>query len=325
MRAVVIRGPGGPEVLEIRSVSIPTVGPGEIRVTVATSGVNRADVLQRRGRYPVPEGWPQDIPGMEFAGTVDEVGAGVTRWAAGDQVMGIVGGGAYAERVVTHADAAVRIPRGIEVQHAGAIPEAFMTAFDAVVLQEALRSGETLLVHAVGSGVGTAALQLGRAYGAAVIGTSRSPEKLERAKGLGLEHAVISDDAWPERVLEITRGRGADVILDLVGAPYLSGNLRVLAPRGRMIVVGVPGGARSELDLRALMARRASIRGTLLRVRGLAEKVALAREFERQVLPLFDSGMLRPVVDRILVAERAADAHRLLEDNVTFGKVLLAW
>lgn len=325
MRAVVIRELGGPDVLELREVPAPHAGPGEIRVRVSTSGVNRADLLQRRGAHPAPPGSPRDIPGMEFSGIVDEIGAGVTRWAPGDRVMGIIGGGGYAELVATHADAAVRVPAGIGVEEAGAIPEVFMTSYDAVVLQEGLRAGETLLVHAVASGVGTAALQLGRAWGARVIGTSRSADKLRRAEALGLEHALPADERWPERVLEITGGRGADVILDLVGGPYLAANQRVLAHGGRLIVVGVTGGPKAEVDLRALMVRRASVRGTVLRARPVDEKIALTRAFEADALPLFDRGDLRPIVDQILPADHAADAHRLLETNATFGKVLLRW
>ena len=325
MRAVVIGEVGGPEVLQVRDVPRPAPAEGEIRVRVATSGVNRADLLQRRGGYAAPPGFPQDIPGMEFAGTVEAVGPGVQRGSEGDAVMSIVGGAGYAEFVVTHADAAVPVPAGLDVAKAGAIPEVFMTAFDAAFVQEGLQEGETLLVHAVGSGVGTAALQLGLASGAKVLGTSRTPRKLELAAGLGLEHAIPGDDDWPARVMEVTGGRGADVILDLVGGPYLAGNQKVLALRGRHIVVGVTGGARTDVDLRALMARRGSIRGTVLRARPLEEKVALTRAFEQEALPRFESGALSPVLDRILPAENAPEAHRLLEDNVTFGKVLLRW
>lgn len=325
MRAVVITEVGGPDVLQVRDVPCPVPGEAEILVRVAASGVNRADLLQRRGGYAAPSGSPQDIPGMEFSGTVEAVGPGVDRWREGDAVMGIVGGGAYAEFVVTHADVTVPVPAGMDVERAGAIPEVFMTAFDAVFLQEGLKRGETLLVHAVGSGVGTAALQLGRAFGATVLGTARTPGKLEQATALGLEHAIPGDDDWPERVMEITGGRGADVILDLVGGPYLAGNQKVLARRGRHIVVGVTGGARVAIDLRALMTRRGSIRGTVLRSRPLEEKVALTRAFERDALPSFASGALRPVVDRILAADEAPEAHRLLEANATFGKVLLRW
>jgi putative PIG3 family NAD(P)H quinone oxidoreductase len=325
MRAVVITEPGGPEVLRVRSVRRPEPGPGEVLVRVAASGVNRADVLQRRGSYPAPEGFPQDIPGLEYAGTVGGVGPGVERWRPGDPVMGITGGAGYAEYLVTPADEMVPVPPGVDVVVAGAIPEVFITAWDAVFLQEGLSAGETLLVHAVGSGVGTAALQLGLAFGARVVGTSRTRAKLDAARGLGLEHPVLADEGWPERVLEVTGGLGADVILDLVGGPYLAGNQRVLAPRGRHVVVGVSGGPRSEVDLRMLMARRGSIRGTVLRARTRGEKAALASRFTEEVVPRFADGSLRPVVDRVVPAAEAAEAHRLVEANATFGKVLLAW
>lgn len=325
MRAVVIREPGDAEVLEVREEPVPRPGPGEIRVRVAASGVNRADLLQRLGRYPTPPGWPAHIPGMEFSGTVDTVGEGAHRWHPGDRVMGIVGGGGYAEFVVTHQDAVLPVPAALDLVDAGAIPEVYLTAFDAVFVQEGLQGGETLLVHAAGSGVGTAALQLGRAFGARVIGTSRTPDKLEAAVALGLEYPVLAEDGWPQRVMEITEGKGADVILDLVGGPYLAGNQQVLALRGRHIVVGVTGGPVTEIDLRALMGRRGSIRGTVLRARTLDEKVSLTRAFEERALPLFASGTLQPVVHRVLPADEAPAAHRLLEENRTFGKVLLAW
>lgn len=325
MRAVVIREPGGPEVLEPRDLPLPEPGPGEVRVRVATSGLNRADLLQRRGRYPVPAGSPKDIPGLELAGTVDALGEGVGSWSVGDPVMGILGGGGYAEYAVSPAATLVPVPEGMSPATAGAIPEVFMTAFDAAFVQEGLVAGETLLVHAVGSGVGTAAVQLARRAGARVVGTSRTPEKLHRARGVGLDEAVLADERWPERVLELTGGRGVDVILDLVGGPYLAGNQRVIAERGRHIVVGVPAGAEATLDLRGLMGRRASIRGTVLRARPLAEKEALARAFTRDVLPGFAAGELRPVIDRTFPAAEAAEAHRYMEENRNFGKILLEW
>ncbi|HUF75837.1 MAG TPA: NAD(P)H-quinone oxidoreductase [Longimicrobiales bacterium] len=325
MRAVVIREPGDPEVLEVRRVPIPEPGAGEVRVRVATSGLNRADLLQRRGRYPVPPGYPKDIPGLELAGTVDGVGEGVTRWSIGDAVMGILGGGGYAEHAISPASTLVSVPEGMTPAHAGAIPEVFMTAYDAAFLQERLAGGETLLVHAVGSGVGTAAVQLARRIGARVIGTSRTAGKLEQARDVGLDEPVLADDAWPERVLELTEGRGVDVILDLVGGPYLEGNQRVIAERGRHIVVGVPGGSDATLSLRTLMGRRASIRGTVLRARPLPEKEALAEAFTDHVLPGFAAGELRPVIDRTFPADEAAEAHRYMEENRNFGKILLAW
>lgn len=325
MKAIVIREPGEPDVLELREVPRPEPGPGEALVKVASSGLNRADLLQRRGRYPVPKGYPVDIPGLELSGTVEAVGEGVTAVRVGDPVMGILGGGGYAEYANSPAETLVPIPAGMDPVTAGAIPEVYMTAFDAAFVQEGLGPGETLLVHAIGSGVGTAALQLARRIGATVIGTSRTPEKLERAAELGLEHAVLADEAWPERVLEITGGRGVDVVLDLVGAPYLAGNQKVVGVRGRHIVVGVPGGAEASIDLRLLMGKRASIRGTVLRARPLPEKVALAEAFARDVLPGFAAGELDPVVDRVFPAAEAAAAHALMEANENFGKILLEW
>jgi len=327
MRAIVIRGAGGPDVLEMRVVPAPEPEVGEVRVRVTASGVNRADLLQRRGRYPAPPGYPTDIPGMEYSGVVEAVGRGADSALEGSRVMGITGGGAYAERVVVPAATLVRVPANLEPVEAGAIPEVFMTAFDAVFLQAGLGQGETLLVHAVGSGVGTAALQLARRAGARTLGTSRTPAKLERAVELGLDVPVHAgaEEGWPDEVLEATAGRGADVVLDLVGAPYLEGNLRVLAPSGRIMVVGTPAGARGAVDLGTLMRKRATVRGTVLRARSTEEKAILARAFERDVVPGFESGKLRPVVDRIYPADEAAAAHAWMEENGNFGKILLTW
>jgi len=325
MRAVIITEFGDPEVLQVREVARPEPAESEVRVRVSTSGINRADLLQRMGRYPAPEGWPQEIPGLEFAGVVDARGTGVDTVAVGDPVMGIVGGGGYAEYVVTHQDTLVPTPSTVSPDDAGAVPEVFMTAFDAVFLQEELQAGETLLIHAVGSGVGTAALQMAVAAGARVIGTSRTPDKLARAGALGLEYAVKGDAGWASAVMDITDGRGVDVILDLVGGPYLEGNQTVLGTRGRHIVVGVPGGPEAQIDLRALMRRRGSIRGTMLRARPLEEKAELARAFRERVCPLFEAGQAVPVVDRVLPADEAAEAHRHVAENRNFGKVLLKW
>ncbi len=325
MRAVVIREFGGPDVLELRDVERPAPGPGEALVRVAASGVNRADVLQRMGRYPPPAGVVEDIPGLEFSGTIEALGPDTEGRRVEEAVMGLAAGGAYAEYVVVPASTLVPAPERVELQAAAAIPEAFMTAFDAVFVQEGLSAGETLLVHAAGSGVGTAAIQLARAAGARSVGTSRTPEKLARAGELGLDEAVVADDTWPERVLEATDGRGVDVILDLVGAAYLAGNQRVLAPLGRHVVVGTPSGARVEIDLGALVRRRASIRGTVLRARSTGEKASLARAFEERVVPWFEDGWVKPIVDRTFGPDQAADAHRLMEENRTFGKLLIAW
>lgn len=239
--------------------------------------------------------------------------------------MGITGGGGYAETVVVHERTAVRVPRGLSLEDAGAIPEVFMTAFDALILQMDLAEGETLLIHAVGSGVGTAAVQLARSCGARALGTSRTREKVDRALRLGLDVGILADDQWPERVLSATERTGVDVILDLVGAEYLAGNLEVMATGARQVVVGVPSGPRGEVDLRHLMKKRGLIKGTVLRARPLEEKIALAREFERRVCPLFDARKIVPVVDRTLPAAQASRAHQVMENNENFGKILLLW
>ena len=324
MRAVAIPEFGGPEVLDLRSVPDPEPSRREILVKVRAFGVNRADLLQRRGLYPPPAGAP-DIPGLEFAGVVEEAGSAVTRWKAGDRVMAIVAGGGYGERVTVDERVAVGVPAGMETTVAGAIPEAYMTAFDALFRQARLKAGETLLVHAAGSGVGTAAVQLARRAGARVIGTSRTEAKLARAAEMGLELGLNGREAWDRTVAEIADGGGADVILDLVGAPYLARNQAAIAVGGRHMVVGVPGGGRAEIDLRALMARRALIRGTVLRARSVGEKAALAAEFRAEVLPGFADGSLAPVIDGVLPATRAADAHHRMEANENFGKIVMVW
>lgn len=325
MRAIRIREPGDADVLELATVPRPEPASGMLRIRVRASGVNRADLLQRLGRYPAPEGYPRDIPGMELAGVVDAVGGDVDGAWVGREVMAITGGGAYAEHVVVHEGEIVPVPAGLDLVEAAAIPEVFMTAFDAIFLQAGLREDQWLLVHAVGSGVGTAAVQLAVRAGARVIGTSRTADKLRSAQELGMSHGVPGDDAWPDAVLEATSGKGVDVVLDLVGAPYLAGNQRVIRNRGRHVVVGIPGGAKAEVDLGLLMRKRATLRGTVLRSRSLDEKVALARAFERDVLPGFKDGTLRPVVDRVFSADAAAEAHRYMEANRNFGKILLRW
>ena len=324
MLAVVIPEFGEPDVLRLGTVPSPRPGPRDLVVRVRASGVNRADLLQRRGLYPPPPG-ESEVPGLEFAGVVDEVGEGVTRWRPGDRVMGIVGGGGYAERVRVDERVAVAVPEGMGMTAAGAIPEVYMTAYDAVFRQAGLERGETLLIHAVGSGVGTAALQLARRAGARTIGTSRTRTKLERAAALGLEAGLPGGEGWEEGVMDATGGRGADVILDLVGAPYLAGNQAAIAVGGRHVVVGVPGGSRAGIDLRRLMVRRARLYGTVLRARPVEEKAALAAEFAAAVLPGFAAGALQPVIDGVLPAGEAAEAHRRMERNLNFGKIVLAW
>jgi len=321
-----MRGPGGPEVLEVREVPTPEPGPGAVRVRVHAAGVNRADLLQRRGRYPAPGDAPQDILGLEYAGIVDQVGAGVTRFRPGDRVMGIIGGGAYAEAVVVPESHAIPIPDGLSFEEAAAIPEAFITAHDALFTLLGLGAGERLLVHAVGSGVGVAALQLAREAGATVFGTARSPWKLDRARELGLDHGIRTEGVgFADEVLERTGGAGVNAMLDLVGGAYLADNLRALAPKGRMAVVGLVSGSRAELDMGLLLRKRLTLIGTALRGRTAEEKAAATRAFADHALPLFAAGPIRPVVDAVYPMDQAAEAHRRMESNLNFGKLVLSW
>jgi putative PIG3 family NAD(P)H quinone oxidoreductase len=324
MRAVVISAPGGPEVLELGEVAVRAPARGEIRVRVRAAGVNRADLLQRRGLYPAPPGWPANVPGLEYAGEVEAVGEAVAMWEAGDRVMGLVGGGGYAEYVVVSEREALAIPPGLTFQEAAAVPEVFVTAHDALFSQLRLGPGERLLVHAVGSGVGTAALQLAKAVGATVLGTSRSTWKLERARELGLDVLIdASREDVAETVRRETGGAGVDAVLDLVGGPYLAANLDALAVKGRMIVVGLTAGRTAEIDLGLVLRKRLRLVGTALRSRPPEERIAAIRAFDRAGNPLLASGRIRPVIDRVFPLEEAAAAHRRMESNENFGKIVL--
>ncbi|HJL19231.1 MAG TPA: NAD(P)H-quinone oxidoreductase [Sandaracinaceae bacterium LLY-WYZ-13_1] len=326
-RAVRIKEAGGPEVLHVDRVSVDDPGPGQILVEVAGAGLNRADLLQRRGLYPAPPGAPSDVPGLEYAGRVAAVGDGVSLFSTGDDVMGIVPGGAMATHLVVHEREAIGVPDGLAISHAAAIPEAFLTAYDALFAQAELAAGEQVLIHAVASGVGTAALQLARLAGARPLGTSRSAWKLERCAPLGLMDGLcVTEKAFADEVLERTGGRGVDVVLDLVGAGYLRENLSALAPRGRMVVIGLLGGIHGELPLGVLMKKRLRLMGSTLRARPIEEKAALARRFADRVAPLFDAdGPLTPVVDRVMPMSEIQDAHALMERNETVGKVVMTW
>lgn len=322
-RAVWIREPGDPGVLELREVQVREPGHGEVEVAVAAAGLNRADLLQRRGLYGPPAGIAAEVPGLEYAGTVARVGAGVTAFAPGDRVMGIVGGAAMCTSVVVHERELLRAPAGMSLTDAAAIPEAFVTAYDAMVLQGALCAGETALIHAAASGVGTAALQIARAVGAAPLGTVRSPAKQERLRAMGFDALVVTDDRFADAVR--ARAGGADLCLDAVGGAYLPETLRAMAPRGRVVVIGTMGGAAAELPLALLLRQRLTLIGTVLRARPLEEKATLAQRFARAVLPLFASGALRPVVDAVLPMADIAAAHARMERNDSFGKIVLAW
>lgn len=324
-RAVRITRPGGPEVLEISAVSVRAPGFGELAIDVAAAGLNRADLLQRRGLYPAPAGVAADVPGLEYAGTVAALGEGVTGFAVGDRVMGIVAGGGMATRVVVHAREALPVPPNLSLTEAAAVPEVFLTAWDALK-QADLRLGDVVLIHAVGSGIGTAALQLAAVAGARTIGTSRSAEKLERCRALGLEHGIVTKDAvFADEVRALSGGRGADVVLDTVGASYLAGNWDALALRGRHVVIGLMGGATVDAPLGKLLQKRATVIGTTLRARPLEEKAAAAQAFLREVVPHLASGRLRPVVGRTRPMSEIREAHAEMEANETFGKTVLVW
>ncbi len=324
MRAVVITKGGGPEVLQLREVPAPQPAAGEILVRVRAAGVNRADILQRMGQYPAPPGAPADIPGLEYAGEVAALGAGARAWKVGDRVMGLVPAGGYAERVTVDESLALRVPSGWSFEQAAAVPEAFITAHDALFRQMRLQAGERVLIHAVGSGVGTAALQLAQAFGARTFGTSRSAAKLERARALGLEVAIDSSrEDFAEVVKRHTGGDGVDVVLDLVGGPVLAGSIQSLSRGGRMIVVGLTGGRSATLDLGAVLSKRLTIVGTVLRARTLEEKIAVTAHFAAEVLPLLEGGIVRPLVERSYPLADAAEAHRRLESDAVFGKLVL--
>jgi putative PIG3 family NAD(P)H quinone oxidoreductase len=326
MKAVIITRPGGPEVLEIQERPKPDPGVGQIRVRVRASALNRADLMQREGNYPVPPGVSAEISGMEYAGEVDALGPSATLWKVGDRVMGIIGGAGHAEYLCVHEREAMPVPKALSWEDAAAIPEVFLTAYDALFNRLGLRTGETLLVHAVGSGVGTAAVQIARVAGATVVGTARSAGKLDRAKQLGLEFGIDASRAnWAGQVETAIGAERVHAVLDLVGGSYLEGNLRVLAPLGRIVVVGLTAGATSQFNMGVLLRKRGTIVGTMLRGRSLEEKIALARDFSERIIPLFDAGRLKPVIDCVFPFTEIRAAHELMESNKTFGKIVLRW
>lgn len=328
MRAVIITRPGDVDVLQLSDVALPNPGPGQIRVKVHATAINRADLLQRRGLYPAPHGFPQNIPGLEYAGAVDACGDGVRRWRGGERVMGIVGGGSYAQYVVVHEDEALPIPDALSWEEAAAIPEAFLTAHDALRVRLGVPlegAGESVLIHAIASGVGTAALQLARHMQLRVIGTSRSAWKLEQLARM--TDAVLIDTST-QNFVDVVRAQlpaGVHYIVDLVGGEYLEKNISVAAQLGRIVLVGLVAGARATLDLRLLLNKRLTVVGTVLRARALPEKIAAARLFEEEVLPWLASREIRPVIHTVLPVSEAAEAHRLAESNQTLGKIVLSW
>ena len=325
MQAVIYSGAGGPEVIAIGEVPKPEVRPNHVRVRVHAAGLNRADLIQRRGQYAAPPGWPADIPGLEYAGEVEALRGG-SRWKVGDRVMGLVGGGAQAELLVVHQDEALPVPEGMSYEEAAAVPEAFLTAYDALVTRGRLQAGERVLIHAVGSGVGTAAAQIARHLGATVLGTSRNADKLARASVYGLDVGIdTSRGGFADKV-----GDPVHVILDVLGGPAFAENLSALAPRGRLVMLGFLAGSRTTADLGPILRKRLEVIGSVMRTRTLEERAPLVREFAERMLPLFDQRIehaapLRPVLERVYPMSELAEAHRVMEGNETFGKVVVSW
>ncbi|MGH3734174.1 MAG: NAD(P)H-quinone oxidoreductase [Micromonosporaceae bacterium] len=322
MYAVTIREPGGPEVLAWEEVPDPVAEPGEVVVEVAATAVNRADLLQRQGFYPPPPGAPP-YPGLECSGRVASLGAGVECWRVGDEVCALLAGGGYAQRVAVPAGQLLPVPAGVSVVDAAALPEVACTVWSNVYGIASLRPHQTLLVHGAASGIGTFAIQLARATGATVYGTA-SPHKHDALRDLGADGVIdYHTEDFVAVVKDATGGRGADVVLDIVGAAYLAKNLDVLATGGRLVVIGLQGGRKSELNLGTLLAKRLSVTGTTLRSRPAEEKAGIVRAVRDHVWPLIEAGAVRPVIDRRLPITSATEAHHLVETNQHIGKVLL--
>ena len=328
MKAVVLNGYGELDVLQVIDVVDPVPGPEEVLIDIVATALNRADLLQRRGLYPSPPlaGFTPpapEIPGMEFSGRVAALGERVSSWSIGDEVMGIVSGGSYAEQLVIHEHQLMRIPTTVSVEDAAAIPEVWITAFDALVVQGGLTAGRTALVHAGASGVGTAAIQICKAIGARVIITA-SAGKLAACRELGADLAV--DYATHDFVAEcssFTNGAGVDVVLDVIGGDYVNKNIAAVRVGGRIVQVGTMGAGRTEVNIGMMLPKRASLIGTVLRARPLAEKIAITQRFAAEILPLFDAGVAKPVIDSRYSLSAIADAHAYMETNANVGKILI--
>jgi len=323
MRAVVLRSHGGPDVLQFEDVASPIIGEQDILVTVAATALNRADLLQRMGFYPNPFPSGPEIPGLEFAGTVAAIGDKVTAWSIGDRVMGITSGGAYAEQLSIHERQAMAVPSGVSLHDAAGIPEVFITAWDALVVQGGLTSGRWAMVQAGASGVGTAAIQICKAIGARIVVTC-SGGKVEACRALGAD--VVVDYGTQDFVAEVataTGGAGVDVILDVIGGDYVERNVASLAVKGRIIQVGVMAGKPVPFNVGLLLGKRASITGTVLRARPLEEKIAISQRFASEMLPLFSTGQLKPVIDSVYAFADIASAHEYMATNGNVGKIVI--
>jgi putative PIG3 family NAD(P)H quinone oxidoreductase len=323
VQAITIRAPGGPDVLEWTEVPDPEPAPGEVLVDVAASAVNRADLMQRAGHYPPPPGTPP-YPGLECAGRISVLGAGVTGWPVGTEVCALLSGGGYAERVAVPAGQLLPVPAGLSLPEAAALPEVACTVWSNVGQLAHLRDGETFLVHGGASGIGTHAIQVAKRLGARVLCTAGSAAKRERCRQLGADVAIdYREEDFVARAREETGGRGVDVILDNMGAAYLAPNIDALAPNGRLAIIGLQGGSRAELDLGRLMGKRGAVTATTLRARPAGEKAAIVAAVRERVWPWIADGSVRPVIDRMLPMAAAAEAHRAVEAGEHVGKVVL--
>jgi putative PIG3 family NAD(P)H quinone oxidoreductase len=329
VRAIVISKHGEADGIQLGQVVTPPAPTADrVRVRVHAAGLNRADILQRRGKYPAPPGYSQNVPGLEFAGEVEAIGDAVRMWQIGDRVFGITAGGAQAEFVVVPESNLTRIPASLNWVEAGAMPEVFITADDALFTRGNLQMGERVLIHAAGSGVGTAAVQLARAAGAFVYGTSRTAEKLEKLRELGMNDGILLGDdisKLVEATQKLTNGAGVDVIIDLVGGAYFPANIDALALRGRIVCVGTTAGAISQVNIGTLMRKRATVIGTVLRARSTDDKAKAVRRFAAHVLPLVEAGKIKPIVDAVYAPQEIRAAHEHMESNRGFGKIVLTF
>lgn len=323
MRAIVLRSHGGPEVLELADIADPEPGPEEVLVAIRSTALNRADLLQRMGLYANPTPEDHEVPGLEFAGRVVGRGRRVRGWELGDEVMGITGGGAYAELIAVHERQVMRVPGTVGIDDAAAIPEVFLTAWDALFLQGGLTSGRWALVHAGASGVGTAAIQLARAMGARIAVTC-SAGKVDACRALGADLVIdYGADDFVAEVLAATSGRGVDVVLDVIGGEYTNRNLRATASKGRIVQVGLMGGGATPVELGLVLSKRIALIGTVLRARPIEEKIELTQRFAAEVLPLFDGQRLVPIIDSRYPLEQIAAAHERMGSNANVGKILV--
>jgi NADPH2:quinone reductase len=326
MKAIVITQPGGPEVLQLTNRPKPVFAPNEVLVKVSAAGINRPDVYQRKGNYPPPQGAPQDIPGLEIAGIIVEVGKEVTRWQIGDKVCALVMGGGYAEYCNVPEGQCLPIPGELTFEDAASLPETFFTVWSNVFDRGQLKINETLLIHGGSSGIGVAAIQMVKALGHTVYVTAGSDDKCRFCQELGATKAInYKIENFANTIMQLTNGKGVDVILDMIGGDYTAGNLKSLADEGRLVLINTMNGKDAQVDLSVVMRKRLTITGSMLRSREIAFKAAIAQNLEKTVWPLIASGKIKPVVNKIFPADKAADAHRLMEGSEHIGKIVLSW